>query len=575
MTMLSRLQRMPRSSLGVLLTLLIVASACAPAASPAPTAPPAVKPTEAPKPAATTPPAAAGATTAPAATTATDAPKPAAPAASGGGELVLSQYEDAETLDPTLGGTAGGRLIFTQMCEKLYDLDAKGAVVPQLATALPEVSADGLTVTIKLRAGVKFNDGTPMDAQSVKISLDRHRTLQGSRRAAELSAVKDVAVVDPTTVRLTLAQPSSPLLATLADRAGMILSPAQLDKMGDKFGTNPVCVGPFSFVERTPGDRTVLQKAKDYYDADQVKLDRVVFQFIPDDTVRMSNLRSGDILIADRVPTTDVAAMQNDPNFKVTKVTTNGYNALTINISNIGGIGTPAGTPDSALAGDPRLREAFELSLDRAQINQIVFNGLQEPGCSPISPASPFAPADLKCPGRDIARAKELIAQAGVSMPIPVELQINQGTVNQRFAELVQAMAKDVGFAVTVRPLDNTTSLANMTKGQFQVAFSPWSGRVDPDGNIYSFHYTKGPDNNANVSDPKLDELLDRARAESSLEARKKLYADAIAIIRERRSNIYLWFSNVFTAASSRVSGYEMYVDGMPRLKNVSLSPGG
>jgi peptide/nickel transport system substrate-binding protein len=574
MTMLSRLRRMPWSNLGLFLTFVVVAGACAPAAPPvAPTsAPPAptvaavAKPTEAPKPAVTT---------APAAATPTAAPKPAAPVASGGGELVLSQYEDAETLDPTLGGTAGGRLIFTQMCEKLYDLDARGAVVPQLATALPEVSADGLTVTIKLRPGVKFNDGTLMDAQSVKISLDRHRTLQGSRRAAELSAVKDVAVVDPTTVRLTLGQPSSPLVATLADRAGMIMSPAQLDKMGDKFGTNPVCVGPFSFVERNPGDRTVLQKAKDYYDADKVKLDRVVFKFIPDDTVRMSNLRSGDILIADRVPTTDVAAMQNDPNFKVTRVTTNGYNALTINISNVGGIGTPPGTPDSALAHDPRLREAFELSLDRAQINQIVFNGLQEPGCSPISPSSPFAPADLKCPGRDIARAKELIAQAGVATPVPVELQINQGTVNQRFAELVQAMAKDAGFAVTVLPLDNTTSLANMTKGGFQVAFSPWSGRVDPDGNIYSFHYTKGPDNNANVSDPQLDELLDQARAQSSLEARKKLYADAIAIIRERRSNIYLWFSNVFTAASSRVSGYEMYVDGMPRLKNVSLSPGG
>src|SRR5438105_15132470 len=123
--------------------------------------------------------------------------------------------------------------------------------------------------------------------------------------------------------------------------------------------------------------------------------------------------------------------------------------------------------------------------------------------------------------------------------------------------------------------MDYPTPVGNMTMVQFQVAFSPLSGRVDPDCNIYTFHYTKGPDNNSNVSDPQLDDLLDRARAESSPEARKKLYADAIAIILERRSNIYLWFSNVFTAASSRVSGYEMYVDGMPRLKNVSLSPGG
>jgi peptide/nickel transport system substrate-binding protein len=412
-----------------------------------------------PKPAATAPP--AQATTAPA--QATTAPA-AAPAASGtrGGELVIAQYEDADTLDPTFGGTAGGRLVFTNFCEKLYDLDAKGGIVPQLTTSLPEISADGLTVTIKLRPGVKFNDGTPMDAQSVKVSLDRHRSLEGSRRAAELSAVKDVSVVDPTTVRLTLKQPSAPLVATLADRAGMILSPAQLDKLGDKFGTNPVCVGPFNFVERTPGDRTVLERAKDYYDANKVMLDRVVFKFIPDDNVRTSNLRSGDIQIADRVPTTDVAALQADPAFKVTKVTTNGYGGLNINIANVGGIGTPPGTPDSALARDPRLREAFELSLDRGQINQIVYNGFQEPGCSPLSPASPFAPTDLKCPPRDVARAKELIAQVGQPTPIAVELQMNTGPVNLRLGELIQSMAKDAGFAVTVLPLDNTTSFANL-----------------------------------------------------------------------------------------------------------------
>jgi peptide/nickel transport system substrate-binding protein len=105
------------------------------------------------------------------------------------------------------------------------------------------------------------------------------------------------------------------------------------------------------------------------------------------------------------------------------------------------------------------------------------------------------------------------------------------------------------------------------------MAYTPWSGRVDPDGNIYNFQHSKGSDNNANVSDPRIDQLLDQARVETSVEARKKLYTDAIALIRERRSNIYLYFQNVFTAASTRVSGYDMYVDGMPRLKSVSLAP--
>src|SRR5229473_172526 len=103
-----------------------------------------------------------------------------------GGELVISTFEDADRLDPTFGGTAGGREIFFNMCEPLYDLSADGTIVPRLAAELPRSSADGLTATILLRRDVRFNDGTPMDAQAVKITLDRYRTLAGSRRASEL-----------------------------------------------------------------------------------------------------------------------------------------------------------------------------------------------------------------------------------------------------------------------------------------------------------------------------------------------------------------------------------------------------
>lgn len=184
------------------------------------------------------------------------------PAARRGGEMVVSMFEDADRLDPTFGGTAGGREIFFNMCEPLYDLAADGAIVPRLAAALPRVSADGLSVIIKLRRGVLFNDGTRFDAQAVKITLDRFRTAPGSRRAGELNAVSDVEVIDALTVRLVLSRPFAPLLATLSDRAGMIMSPAQLQKLGDNFASNPVCVGPFSFVERVIGDRIVLERSK-------------------------------------------------------------------------------------------------------------------------------------------------------------------------------------------------------------------------------------------------------------------------------------------------------------------------
>ncbi|MDR7454413.1 MAG: ABC transporter substrate-binding protein, partial [Armatimonadota bacterium] len=237
-----------------------------------------------------------------------------------GGELVISMFEDADRLDPTFGGTAGGRQIFFNMCESLYDLSADGTIVPRLAAEMPRFSADGLQATIRLRRGVRFNDGTPFDAQAVKISLDRHRTLPGSRRAGELSAVTEVTVVDPLAVRLTLSRPLAPLVATLSDRAGMIMSPTQLERLGENFATNPVCVGPFSFVERVIGDRIVLERSRHYYDARTVYLDRVVFRPIPDENVRTLNLRSGDLHVVDRLAASDFAGVQRDERLRVQTV---------------------------------------------------------------------------------------------------------------------------------------------------------------------------------------------------------------------------------------------------------------
>ncbi|PYO25845.1 MAG: ABC transporter substrate-binding protein, partial [Candidatus Rokuibacteriota bacterium] len=206
--------------------------------------------------------------------------------------LVVALNQDPDILDPTLARTYVGRIVFAHFCEKLYEIDEGLRISPQLAAALPAITDGGRTVTIKLRAGVKFNDGTPMDADAVKFSLDRHRTLKGSNRASELAPVETVEVVDPLTVRLRLKVPYSPLLAQLTDRAGMPVSPTAVKKLGDDFGTAPVCVGPWQFAERVAQDRIVVEKSSHYFDPAQAKFDKVVFRIIPDDNVRLANLRS-------------------------------------------------------------------------------------------------------------------------------------------------------------------------------------------------------------------------------------------------------------------------------------------
>src|SRR4051812_19639347 len=187
--------------------------------------------------------------------------------AKAGGTLTVALAEDPDLLDPTLARTFVGRIVFANLCEKLYDVNDKLQIVPQLAASMPKITNGGKTVTITIRKDLKFNDGTTMDAQAVKTSLDRHRNLKASARSSELEPVKSVEVVNSDTVRLTLDGPYAPLAAQLADRSGMIMSPKQLSKLGEKFSNDPVCVGPFQFVSRKEGDQIVLKKAPAYYDA--------------------------------------------------------------------------------------------------------------------------------------------------------------------------------------------------------------------------------------------------------------------------------------------------------------------
>ena len=332
----------------------------------------------------------------------------AGPAAAQGAKkvLVVALNQDPDILDPTLSQTYVGRIIYANMCEKLYEIDEGLTVHPQLAAELPRFSDGGKTVSIKLRSGIKFNDGTPLNAEAMKYSLDRHREMKGSNRRSELALVTDVEVADPLTVRLRLKAPFAPLVATLADRAGMPVSPTQARKLDDKFGTAPVCVGPWQFVERVPQDRIVLERSPHYYDPKSVNFDRLVFRIIPDDNVRVANLRSGDIDVMHLVAPTDAVNLKKESKFEVSSVTGLAYAGLTFNLRNKTGDQNPPADLGTPLANDPRVREAFDLAIDRDALNQVAWDGQYTPGCTPISPVSPFYDKSRKCPAATSRRRR-------------------------------------------------------------------------------------------------------------------------------------------------------------------------
>lgn len=478
----------------------------------------------------------------------------------GDGEIVVSMVEDVDTLDPTFGQTFAGRYLFANMCEKLYDINADLEFQPQLADALPEFSDDAMTATITLRDGVTFNDGEPMDAEAVKLSLDRHREAEGSARAGELAPVTEVTVVDDTTVELQLSEPFAPLTAMLADRAGMILSPAKLDELGDDFTQDPVCVGPFDVVDHVVGDRVVLERSEHYYDSDAVHLDRVVFRPIPDSAVRMANLRSGELDIVDRVPTTDLAALEEEPDLSVESVVSIGHDSLVINVQS------------GSMAEDARVREAFELAIDRDQINDVVYEGGHEPSCQPFPPASPFRLDDWTCPSQDLEAAQALLDEAGVDQPVPVDFLTLNDTLSVRRGELIQAQAAEAGFEVSVRPTEVGTLIDDAANGNFDVVVLTWSGRVDPDGNVFVFQHSEGGQNFGGASDADIDELLEDARAEVDQGAREELYREAWEAAVERRHQIIMLHQSIFVGLDDRVTDFQVFGDGLMRLKGVSLA---
>jgi len=494
----------------------------------------------------------------------------APPAVKNGGTLTIALDSDPDALDPTLARTFVGRMVFADMCEKLYDLNAKIEIVPQLAASLPTFSADKKTVTIKLRTGIKFNDGTPFNAAAVKQSLERDQTLKGSARASELSPVTSIVIQGNSTVILHMNARYSPITAQLADRSGMIMSPKALNALGDKFATNPVCVGPFMYKDRSAGDHITLVKSPFYYDKAKVHLSTIVWKIITDPSARTANLRSHDVNVSEGIQSTDLKAISADKSLRLIKSTSIGYQGITVNIGNSKGLGKlPYTTMGTAIAKSADLRQAFELALDRKVINNVVFGGTVIPDCFPVAQSTPWYAATKGIPCNltaNVAGAKAAFAKSGAAPGATVHLMLGTDPVAARLGQVIQSMEKPIGFNVVLDPTEFVTSLNHEDAGQFETFAIGWSGRVDPDGNTYNFLQTTGSQNDSGYSNPVADRALNNERKAASTKARLIDLHAALAQAAKDRPIIYLYHPVNYDAEMANVSGVQMFGDGLVRV---------
>jgi peptide/nickel transport system substrate-binding protein len=475
--------------------------------------------------------------------------------------LRIGLAEDPDMLDPSLGRTYVGRIVFSAFCDKLFDIDEKLNIVPQLALSY-ETAADGKAMTIKLRPGVKFHDGEVLDAEAAKFSIERHINMPGSFRKSELASVDHVEVVDPLTIKLVLKSPYAPLIAQLTDRAGMMVSPKAVKEEGDKFGLHPVCAGPFKFVERVQQDRMVFERFKDYWDKDNVFIDRIVFLPIVDATVRLANLKSGGLDLIERVLATDLKDVQSDSRLVLSTAPELGYLGLTINTNN-----------DKSKGGltNVKVRQALDLSIDREALNQVAFNGEFTPGNQWVSPSHPYYQQSSPIRPRDVEKAKALLKEAGVSLPVSVDYMVPKGPEYEVVAQVVQSMAAEAGFDLKIRLVEFATSFKQVQAGEFQIFHINWSGRIDPDGNSYVFLHTGAPQNDGGYSNSEADKLMEEARLTSDLATRKAIYEKLTKIVLNDEPIIYLYHKKLLFAHTKKLEGYRQMPDGLVRVVGLKL----
>src|SRR6266567_3627789 len=388
-------------------------------------------------------------------------------------------------------------------------------------------------------------------------------TLPTSFRKSELASVDHVEVVDPLTIKLVLKTPFAPLITQLTDRSGMMVSPKAAKEEGDKFGLHPVCAGPYKFVERVAQDRMVFEKFADYWNKDNVFIDRVVFLPIVDATVRLANLKSGGLDLIERLLATDIKAVQSDSNLKLSTALELGYWALTINIANDKNKGP--------LSQSEKVRQALDLSIDREAINQVVFNGEFTPGNQWVSPEHPYYQKAFPVQKRDIAKANALLKESGAALPVNVDLLVPKGAENEAVAQVLQSMAAEAGFDLKIRLIEFATAFKQTQAGEFQAFLIGWSGRIDPDGNSYVFLHTKAPQNDGGYSNPEADKALEDARLVTDPAQRKTIYEKLTKVVLNDEPIIYLYHRKLLIAHTTKLEGYKQMPDGLVRVVGLKL----
>jgi peptide/nickel transport system substrate-binding protein len=448
------------------------------------------------------------------------------------GVLTIGRREDGTTFDPIKTAQNVDFWVFSNVYDVLVRVDRTGTKLePGLAESW-EVSPDGLTYTFKIR-DAKFSDGSPITAADAAFTLTRIRDDEGSLWSDGYKVIESAEAADDRTLVVKLSTLSAPFLSTLAMPGASVISKAGLEAMGpDAYAEKPVASGAFVVKDWLRGDRVILEKNPNFWEADRVSLDGVEWISVPDDNTRMLKVQAGELDAAIFVPFSRIAEMQKNPDLTVHLDPSTREDHLLIN-------------HEKGALATKEVRQALDMAIDKQAIVDAVTFGIGEIAYSYVPKGALYHYADnLKRP-HDPAKAKEMLAAAGAS-DLTLNYVVNAGDeVDEQIAVLLQQQLAEAGVTVNLQKVDPSQSWDMLVAGDYDISVMYWTNDIlDPDQKTT---FVLGHDTNMNYmtryNNPAVKDLVAAARIEMDPAKREQMYIDIQKMAKDDAHWIDLYYS--------------------------------
>jgi peptide/nickel transport system substrate-binding protein len=483
-----------------------------------------------------------------------------------GGQIVYADAADPKSMDPAFITNRNGARVLQMLYDPLIDLDAESNLVPALAESW-EISSDAKTITLKLRQGVKFHDGTDFDAAAVKVHFDRHLDpASKSLRTGELAGVASVEAVDTNTFRIQLKAPNPQFLYFLIDWNAFIESPTALKTYGADYASHPVGTGPFKFVEYAQDDHTLLERNPTYWDTGKPYVDSLKFRVIPVDATRLIELQSGGAQVIQDAPLQDIQRLSTSSDVKLDRRLGGRFSIWSWNIGH------------SPYADNADFRQAVNWALDRQGLLQAVYFGTGRISFAPYHAGTPFDDPTYRPFERNLDKARQLLQSAQANgLPSPASFPLYTGPmgVYPKLVQIIQANLAEIGVNVDIQQEADAAYNARIDRNDWHwyVYSGGWSWRPDPSLFLRNLFHSASTYTLARVyKDADVDRLIEQGEQETALDKRKALYSQLADKLNQIGSSTFAYQEENVVAISPKLQGWAFRADGKHHFQ--SMWPG-